>query len=127
MYGSFYGWYLKCQSDTQTLAVIPAVHRVGCTRTCSIQVITEDGAWTIPFSAKEFRHAKQSMMLGKNRFGTRGIRLAIQTPEVNIRGKLNFGPLSPLKYDIMGPFSLVPFMECRHGVWSMRHSVNGTV
>lgn len=24
----FYGWYLKCQSDTQTLAVIPAVHRV---------------------------------------------------------------------------------------------------
>lgn len=23
---SFYGWYMKCQSDTQTLAVIPAVH-----------------------------------------------------------------------------------------------------
>ncbi len=27
MQGSFYGWYMKCQSDTQTLAVIPAVHQ----------------------------------------------------------------------------------------------------
>lgn len=25
--GWFYGWYFKCQSDTQTLAVIPAVHQ----------------------------------------------------------------------------------------------------
>lgn len=46
MAGSFYGWYFKCQSDTQTLA------------------------W---------------------------------------------------------PFKYVPFMECRHSVWSMRHSVSGTV
>lgn len=27
----------------------------------------------------------------------------------------------------MGPFSLVPFKECRHSVWSMRHSVRGNV
>ena len=25
----------------------------------------------------------------------------------------------------MGPFVLVPFMECRHSVFSMYHSVNG--
>lgn len=49
------------------------------------------------------------------------------TQQLTIRGKLDFGPLSPLKYDIMGPFALVPFMECRHSVWSMRHSVRGTV
>lgn len=23
----FYGWYFKCQSDTQTFAVIPAIHQ----------------------------------------------------------------------------------------------------
>ena len=40
--GFFYGWYLKCQSDTQTLAVIPAVHRAGRKSTCSIQIITDD-------------------------------------------------------------------------------------
>jgi len=28
MYNSFYGWYLKCQPDTWTLAIIPAVHNV---------------------------------------------------------------------------------------------------
>lgn len=27
----------------------------------------------------------------------------------------------------MGPFALIPFMECRHSVWSMRHFVRGTV
>lgn len=40
---------------------------------------------------------------------------------------MDFGPLSPLKYDIMGPFALVPFMECRHSVLSMRHSIRGNV
>lgn len=36
-----------------------------------------------------------------------------------------FGSLFPLKYDIMGPFSLLPFLECRHCVRSMKHSVSG--
>ncbi len=49
------------------------------------------------------------------------------TQQVTIRGKLDFGPLFPIKYDIMGPFALLPFMECRHSVWSMRHSVRGAV
>ena len=53
--------------------------------------------------------------------------MAIRTPEVNVMGRLKFGPRTPLKYDIMGPFALVPFLECRHSVWSMRHSVNGMV
>ncbi|MCI6812277.1 MAG: hypothetical protein MSS92_09865 [Lachnospiraceae bacterium] len=42
----FYGWYLKCQSDTQTLAIIPAIHRREKTNTCSIQIITDKGAWS---------------------------------------------------------------------------------
>ena len=127
MGGYFYGWYLKCQSGQQTLAVIPAIHHIGRKRTCSIQIITEDGAWSIPFSDFSFHKVGHNIFIAENRFGKKGIRLAICTPELNVRGKLSFGPLSPLKYDIMGPFSLVPFLECRHIVWSMRHSVNGTV
>lgn len=127
MHGFFYGWYLKCQSNTQTLAVIPALHQTGKKRTCSIQLITDNNAWTVPFSADTFHRSKGNILIEKNRFGKSGIRLAINTPELNVRGKLDFGPLSPLKYDIMGPFSLVPFLECRHSVWSMRHSVCGTV
>ena len=127
MYGSFYGWYLKCQSDTQTLAVIPAVHNTGKKRTCSIQIITDHDAWTVTFAADVFQRTKRNIFIGENRFGEKGIHLAIRTPQLTIRGKLAFGPLCPLKYDIMGPFALVPFMECRHSVWSMRHLVRGNV
>ena len=127
MHGSFYGWYLKCQSDTQTLAVIPAVHSAGRKRTCSIQIITDNDAWTVTFPIDVFQRTKRNIFIGENRFGEKGIRLAIHTPQMNIRGKLDFGPLCPLKYDIMGPFAFVPFMECRHSVWSMHHSVRGNV
>ena len=127
MDGFFYGWYLKCQSDTQTLAVIPAVHTSRGTHTCSIQVITEQNAWSVTFPADEFRRVARNIFIGENRFGKDGIYLAIHTPQLSIRGKLKFGSLAPLKYDIMGPFALVPFMECRHSVWSMRHSVSGNV
>ena len=127
MYGSFYGWYLKCQSDTQTLAVIPAVHYAGRKRTCSIQIITDHDAWTVTFAADVFRRTKRNIFIGENQFGKKGIYLAIHTPQLTVKGKLVFGSLCPLKYDIMGPFALVPFMECRHSVWSMRHSVRGNV
>lgn len=127
MHGFFYGWYLKCQSDTQTFAVIPAVHKSGRKRTSSIQVITDSNAWTAAFPGDVFCRSGRNIFIGENRFGEDGIQLAVCTPELNIRGRLDFGPLSPLKYDIMGPFAWMPFMECRHSVWSMRHSVQGTV
>ena len=127
MHGSFYGWYLKCQSDTQTLAVIPAVHSAGRKRTCSIQIITDHDAWTVTFPIDVFQRTKRNIFIGENRFGEKGIHLAIHTPQMNIKGRLDFGPLCPLKYDIMGPFAFVPFMECRHSVWSMHHSVRGNV
>ena len=127
MLSFFYGWYMKCQSDTQTLAVIPAVHRSGRTRTCSIQLITDDGAWSVTFPGEMFRRSGNAITIGKNRFSEKGVRLAIQTPELNVKGRLKFSSFTPLKYDIMGPFALVPFLECRHSVWSMRHMVNGTV
>lgn len=123
----FYGWYFKCQSETQTLSVIPAVHRSGRKESCSIQVITGKQAWNVDYTAAAFHRAGKDIQIGKNRFGERGILLAVHTPELDISGELRFGPLSPLKYDIMGPFSILPFLECRHSVRSMRHLVCGSV
>lgn len=77
------------------------------------------------FPADAYERTNRNIYIGENRFSEKGIHLAIHTPNVTVRGKLDFGPLFPLKYDIMGPFSLVPFMECRHSVWSMRHLVSG--
>ena len=125
--GLFYGWYFKCQSDTQTLAVIPAVHRAGGKKACSIQIITEEHSWTVSMPIEAFKRKGRMISIGKNRFGEKGIRLAVCEPGLKIKGKLEFGPLFPLRYDIMGPFSFVPFLECRHSIWSMKHMVRGAV
>lgn len=127
MQNSFYGWYLKCQSDTQALAVIPAVHQTGRQRTCSIQIITDNDAWIMTYPGDVFRQTEKNIFLEDNQFGEKGIRLSINRPELTAKGELKFGSLSALKYDIMGPFAMVPFMQCRHGVWSMKHLVNGTI
>ena len=127
MKGYFYGWYFKCQSDTQTLAVIPAVPGAVRDLTRSIQFIPEDNAWTVTFPKEMFFQKEEYITIGKNRFGKKGFRLEVHKPELDVKGRIGFGALMPLKYDIMGPFALIPFMECRHSVWSMRHPVNGEV
>lgn len=127
MQGYFYGWYFKCQSDTNTLAIIPAVHGAGRERTCSIQFITEDNTWVVEFKGSSYYRRGKKLCIEKNLFWEDGIRLKIETSEVKITGRLRFERLTPLKYDIMGPFTLLPFMECRHMVWSMCHRVNGKV
>lgn len=125
--GWFYGWYFKCQSDTQTLAVIPAVHQTGRKGTCSVQIITEKQSWTVSLPKEAFRKRGRTISIGKNRFGERGMRLEVCAPGLKVKGRLTFGALFPLKYNIMGPFSLIPFLECRHSVWSMKHKVWGKV
>lgn len=67
------------------------------------------------------------MALGESLFSPRGIRLRLQDEGLEAQGELTFGPLSPVSGDIMGPFRLVPFMECRHSVSSMEHTVSGSV
>ena len=89
MKGTFYGWYMKCQSASQTLAVIPAVHRSGKKCACSIQVITDHEAWNVIFPPEMFRRQGKSLWIGA--------------------------------------FAMIPFLECRHSVWSMRHTINGTL
>lgn len=123
----FYGWYFKCQSDTQTFAVIPAIHQGKNGRTCSIQIITDTEVQKIAFSSENFCKRKKSLFIGKNQFRQKGIRLDIDTEDLKIKGVLKFRQMSPLKYNIMGPFVCMPFMECRHQVWSMRHLVSGKI
>ena len=87
-YNCFYGWYFKCQSETQTLAVIPAVHNAKNTRTCSVQVITDHDAWAVTLSADSFKRTRGNIFIGENRFGEKGIRLAIHTPQLTVSGNL---------------------------------------
>ena len=123
----FCGWYFKCQSDTQTLAVIPAFHRFKAEKSCSVKIITDAGAWnvTLPYADFQKQRSDFHMRLADNRFGSDGMQLHLHTPDCTAVGAVRFGPFSPIAYDIMGPFRYVPCMECRHSVVSMRHTVNG--
>ena len=127
MFGYFDGWYFKCESNTQTFAVIPAYHETQREGSCSIQIITKDGAWNIPYSKEAYKKGKDFIQIDDNYFGRKGLRLHIKTEDVCAIGRIEFGEISPLRYDIMGPFVLVPFMECRHSIYSMRYAICGNM
>lgn len=123
----FCGWYFKCQSDEHTIAIIPAFHKSKEKCSCSIQIITDEGAWNADFPYEKLTIQKGGfgIVIENNRFGEKGIELNINKAGLVAKGILNFGKFSPIQYDIMGPFRYVPFMECRHSVLSMRHTVSG--
>lgn len=123
----FYGWYFRCQGKEGSIAVIPAVYISAKKQSCSIQVITEAGSWNKVFPIRQFRISRDKgiMQIGENVFSKKGIRLNLEAGELRISGILRFGQFAEPKYDIMGPFRYISGMECRHAVYSMRHSVTG--
>ena len=124
----FKGWYFKAQNDKQTVAIIPAIHIDGKgEKSASIQIITDNGVLNIRFPYEQFscRRNKLQVKIGENIFSNQGLTLNAKTYEVTACGNLKFGPLSSICYDIMGPFRYVPFMECRHSVFSMTNTVSG--
>lgn len=127
MCGYFCGWYFRCQSDDQTLAIIPSIHKSRESSFCAIQLITDDEAFHIQFPCTDYKIDRQSVEIAENRFGTDGIALNIQTIDLCASGSIRFGTLTPIRYNIMGPFQYVPFMQCRHSVISMRHPINGEI
>ena len=126
----FEGWYFKHQGSGRTVAFIPAFHidEKG-ERSASLQVITDDGAHNLPFPAGAFSADKDTLAvkLGNNLFSENGVRLSVDTEELSVEGMVSYGPLTPARPDIMGPFRFVPAMQCVHGVISMRHDLRGSL
>ena len=129
MHNRFSGWYFKCQAEQHSLALIPAIHAAGNNVTGSIQLITPQGAWCVSYPPSRIhgRGPGPRMALGESLFTPRGIRLRLQGDGLAAEGALSFGPPSPIGGDIMGPFRLLPYLECRHSVSSMEHSVEGRI
>ncbi len=125
--GYFQGWYFKCSDGDKTLAFIPAYHRSQNETSASLQVITDDAAYNIPFKKLEYTEKPLTVKIGNCVFSEKGIILNYQSDRYKLGGVLSFGALSPIAYDIMGPFFLVPFMQCRHGVCSMSHRIDGKI
>ncbi len=125
--GYFKGWYFKCSTKDKTIAFIPAFHYSNNKKSASLQIITDDKAINIPFEKLEYREKPLYVKIGDCVFSHEGIILDFQSEELKLAGELCFEQTSPIRYDIMGPFKYVPFMQCRHSVYSMSHKISGQI
>jgi len=127
----FEGWYLKCQTkDAGSLALIPALHIDGSgRRSASLQVIGESESWWLDYPETKFHASERQfeIRLEQNLFSEGGIQLDVERSGLSLQGSVCFGPFTPLRSNIMGPFCFVPGMECSHGVVSLNHSLKGSL
>lgn len=123
----FKGWYFKCCTQDKTIAFIPAYHQNEHNKTASLQIITDDSVFNIPFQSLQYQEKPLHVKMGDCIFSEKGIKLNVHTKEITAQGILKFRQLSPVQYDIMGPFKFVPLMQCRHRIYSMKHQVTGQI
>ena len=123
----FKGWYFKCSTEDKTIAFIPAFHKNHNKKSASLQIITDDSAFNLPFNSLAYSENPLSVKIGNCFFSEKGLRLDIQNKNLDIKGALRFYELSPIRYDIMGPFSYIPFMQCKHSLYSMKHRIRGQI
>lgn len=116
----FEGWYFKHQHMSNTLCLIPG----RAMDKAFIQVLTDDTSYTLDFPLSQYRKNSKAVSVGNNFFSREGIELSISTESLALSGKIAYHSITPLRYNIMGPFSLLP-MQTRHSVVSMNHSLTG--
>ncbi len=121
----FKGWYFKHRTGEAVFAAIPgyAIDERG-NKEAFIQTISNGHAryFSFPHDRLWVREDALMIRIGDNRFSREGMSLALD----GVRAEFRYGPITPLAGgDIMGPFRHVPFMECFHGVVSLRHAVDG--
>ncbi len=123
----FFGRYFKCSSKDGTIAIIHAFHKTNGVTTSSIQLISDEGAWSFPFDYKDYSSDGFNVTIKNNSFRKDGISFDLEGDNIKAYGNITFSDFNPIKGDIMGPFKYVPFMECRHSVYSVYHKINGSV
>lgn len=130
----FEGWYFKhssAQGTTSaggTLAFIPGMNvDEGGNKQAFLQIITPTTSYVIDYPYSEFYAAsdKLEVLIGNNYFSSEGAVLDIQTDALSICGTIAYKDFTPLASSIMGPFSLIPLMQCNHGIMSLHHTLRG--
>lgn len=134
----FEGWYFKHVSyDLEHVySFIPGVSLSGRNPHSFIQVM--DGisgeSKYIQYDLKEFSWDKKSMYVkvGDSYFTDSGIHLDIMDGDRHISGTIHYKsvvkyPKSLFSPGIMGWYSFVPFMECKHAIVSIYHMLHGGI
>jgi len=134
----FEGWYYKLidAEMKKAIAIIPGVSYGGGEeeKHAFIQVLDADECSVsyIRYDIADFRYGKKrfEVWIGGNYFSAGEIRLDINDKQLSMKGRLAFSnivsfPKTLLRPGIMGPYTFIPFMECRHGVVNIHHEIAG--
>ena len=126
----FEGWYFRHRNKGRTIALIPGMSRDrDGGASAFIQVITDGGSWQADYGEMDFHAARDrlAVRVGGSVFTEHGIRVNIDVPELRCTGTVRYGGLTTPRYDIMGPFGPLPFLECYHGLTSLYHRLGGSL
>lgn len=134
----FEGWYFKNvnASRESVYSFIPGVSLNSDNPHAFIQVIngiTGDTEY-VEYPLESFRYEKKyfRVEVGKSVFSKDSMLLDINTATIRVKGELQYSkhvlfPSSLTSPGIMGWYSFVPFMECKHGVVSVSHVIQGSL
>ena len=90
----FKGWYFKCCIEDKTIALIPAYHRNNNRETASLQIITDNEVFNVPFDSLKFSNKPLIIKIGNCCFSEKGIKLNIQNNNLNIITPNNYSAWS---------------------------------
>ncbi len=132
----FEGWYFKHVSKDQNhvYSFIPGVSLNGKNPHAFIQVINGISGKTeyITYSPDQFSWDKNKLFIrvGDSVFTENSVDLSIQNENIEVSGHLDYSkniryPKSLFSPGIMGWYSFIPFMECKHGIVSVNHEISG--
>jgi hypothetical protein len=134
----FEGWYFKHVSKNleHVYSFIPGISLNPQNPHAFIQVI--DGLTgntqyiEYPLSSFSFSKNNFKVQIGDSVFTSDSILLNIHSPLIEVSGRLSYSgsvkyPGSLVAPGIMGWYSFVPFMECKHGVVSVSHRIDGSL
>lgn len=134
----FEGWYYKNVSGdmSEVLSFIPGISLNGKDRHSFIQIINGLTGETqyITYSIDELTWSRESLIvtIGESVFTDKYIDLRINNGNCRISGRLDFSecinyPKSLFSPGIMGWYSFVPLMECKHAIISANHFIEGSL
>ena len=134
----FEGWYFKhVSADRKNVwSFIPGVSLNSKHSHSFIQALNgrTGASFVFEYGVDVFKASSRDLdlQLGSSSFSAGGIKLDLQNQEVNIQGSIDYIGMEPYPSTlrnpgIMGWYSFVPFMECKHGVVSMHHSLKGGI
>ena len=141
----FEGWYFKqvTKDENELISFIPGVSLNENDNHCFVQYISvtknkdnhpiiKTDYFRYPLDQFISRDKPFQIQIGPNIFSENKVTILLKKDGLTIKGSFTFSKLQPIQKSIlnptiMGPFSYVPFMECYHGVISMKHELNGYV